>query len=179
MWPPPSPHDLLPSMWSPLPTTTPPHHPRPPAHHPRPPAHHPIPPCLPPLSPQTPLQDGHIPGGAAAAGGGECDELAEEVRLAQLLLQRAKAADALGLLDRVLTRAPTDSQVLHLRGRCLAALGNIPAVCVGGGGKAGWGGLHSGLYPRCVCVGGGEGGRDWGRPEFWTNPPVCGCVCWG
>lgn len=49
-------------------------------------------------------------------------------RFAEMLLSRGKPQDALTNLDKALVKDPNNTDLLHLRGRCLQALGNMPGV---------------------------------------------------
>ena len=50
------------------------------------------------------------------------------VRIAKLMLQHGNAHDALKATEQLVIHTPDDLGVVHLRGRCLEALGNIPGV---------------------------------------------------
>lgn len=50
----------------------------------------------------------------------------QRAHLAELLLAGGKAADALACADAALLSAPASPELLHLRGRCLLAAGNVP-----------------------------------------------------
>lgn len=60
------------------------------------------------------------------------DAVEQALRLARVLQQRGKPEAALNVLnERVLPRTPNDPNLLHFKGRCLEAAGNIPAVSRG------------------------------------------------
>lgn len=48
------------------------------------------------------------------------------VKLAELLLSSGKAMEALPWVDKALAAAPASTALLHLRGSCLLAAGNVP-----------------------------------------------------
>jgi len=50
----------------------------------------------------------------------------QRAALAELLLNGGKPAEALACVDAALTAAPSSTHLLHLRGRCLLAAGNVP-----------------------------------------------------
>lgn len=63
------------------------------------------------------------PGVVVVAG-----EVAATIRLARSLLLGKRPTEALQLIDKAVAIAPADVELLHLRGRCLEAAGNAPAV---------------------------------------------------
>ena len=55
-------------------------------------------------------------------------EPAHCIRLAEAMIQRGKPGEALAIVDKLLIKGPSDPGLLHLRGRCLEGLGNLPAA---------------------------------------------------
>jgi hypothetical protein len=51
---------------------------------------------------------------------------ASAAALARLLLAGGRAADALACVEAALSAAPRSTELLHLRGGCLLAAGNVP-----------------------------------------------------
>ncbi|GAX74309.1 hypothetical protein CEUSTIGMA_g1758.t1 [Chlamydomonas eustigma] len=58
----------------------------------------------------------------------DSNDSAFHTKLAETLLQRGKPHDAMIHLERVIIKNPNNPQLLHLRGRCLEAIGNVPAA---------------------------------------------------
>jgi hypothetical protein len=54
--------------------------------------------------------------------------LQSTLRLAKSLQLGRRPVEALLLLDKAVARYPTDAELLHLRGNCLEAASNAPAV---------------------------------------------------
>ena len=68
--------------------------------------------------------------GPSSIGGSYIHSSSEHQRaqLAELLLASGKAPDALACADAALLAAPASAELLHLRGRCLLAAGNVPGA---------------------------------------------------
>jgi Flp pilus assembly protein TadD len=56
------------------------------------------------------------------------EESAQCIRLAEAMIQRGKPVEALGIVDKLLIKSPSDPCLLHMRGRCLEVTGNLPAA---------------------------------------------------
>lgn len=63
-----------------------------------------------------------------AAQGDEETDLQYHFRIATILKQSSRPLDALVVLDKVVTQQPHNADVLLLRGQCMEAGGNVPAV---------------------------------------------------
>lgn len=65
-------------------------------------------------------------------GDGPCvveqKQLTQQLRLSEVLLQRGKHQEALGLLADIIVHNPANADALHLRGRCFAAVNNSAGV---------------------------------------------------
>lgn len=65
--------------------------------------------------------------GASAEAANSMD-LQSTLRLAKSLQLGRRPVEALLLLDKAVARYPADTELLHLRGTCLEAASNAPAV---------------------------------------------------
>ncbi len=78
-------------------------------------------------------------GGGAQASSSPLDKLETCVLLAKTLYQGRRCREALSIVESAVSRFPTATELLHLRGLCLQATNNLPAVRgpIGGPGDAG------------------------------------------